>query len=456
MTDDARSDGGRDGPGSTHTEPSGVIDAVRRAVIRTMGGNDLLVILGTLAAIYLLFTLFVLIANDFALTTNTVNAIVSTLRLLTFFAASYAVLALALNLHWGYTGLFNIGVAGFMAIGVYTMGLLSTPPDATSGMGLGLPLPIGVLGGMIAAALVGLLAALPALRLRADYLAIVTLGLSEIIRLTMNSGGLSRWTVATFGFGTGGGSGLDLPARPTDGIFETGGGESLLATLTGAGIRRSIVVDWTYTLVVVAFVVAVYWLLTRIGYSPFGRVLKAIREDELVAQSLGKDTRLFKIKVFMLGCALMGLGGILWQGSYGYVNPNSFRPIVTFYVFVAVIIGGSGSNTGSIVGSILFVGLLFEGPRQLGRIVQNALDLGGEPSTFAGAVGPLSALDPTPFLAYSLGNISALQFVLLGVVLIVIMQRRPEGVLGHRTETAAAIDLTETHPTADEGGETNE
>ncbi|QHS18276.1 branched-chain amino acid ABC transporter permease [haloarchaeon 3A1-DGR] len=399
--------------------------------------------LATLGAIYLLFTLFVLVANDFEITTSTINAIASTLRLLTFFAASYAVLALALNLHWGYTGLFNIGVAGFMAVGVYTMGLLSSPPDATSGMGLGLPLPIGIIGGMVAAALVGLIAALPALRLEADYLAIVTLGLSEIIRLTMNSGQLSSWTVETFGFGTGGGSGLNLPARPTDALFEGGAGEALLATLTGMGVRRSIVVDAAYLFVVIAFVVGVYWLLSRVGASPFGRVLKAIRDDELVARSLGKDTRLFKIKVFMLGCALMGLGGILWQGSYGYVNPNSFRPIVTFYVFVAVIIGGSGSNAGSIVGSILFVGLLFEGPRQFGGIVQNAMELGDAPATFAGAVGPLTGLDPTPLLAYGLENISALQFVLLGVVLIVIIQRRPDGVLGHRTETAAAVDLGE-------------
>ncbi|SEH47735.1 amino acid/amide ABC transporter membrane protein 2, HAAT family [Halopenitus malekzadehii] len=421
--------------------PESVADVLREAIARAFGGHDLAIVLATLASIYGLFTLFVLVANDFELTTNTINAIASTLRLLTFFAASYAVLALALNLHWGYTGLFNIGVAGFMAVGVYTMGLLSTPPDATSGMGLGLPLPVGVLGGMIAAGLVGLIAALPALRLEADYLAIVTLGLSEIIRLTMNSSQLSSWTVSTFGFGTGGGSGLNLPARPTDALFDGGAGEALLTVLTGAGIRRSIVVDAAYTLVVVAFVVGVYWLLSRVGASPFGRVLKAIRDDELVAQSLGKDTRLFKIKVFIVGCALMGLGGILWQGSYGYVNPNSFRPIVTFYVFVAVIIGGSGSNTGSIVGAILFVGLLFEGPRQFGGIVQNAMDLGSAPATFAGAVGPLFGLDPIPFLAYALENISALQFVLLGVVLIVIMQRRPEGVLGHRTETAAAIDL---------------
>jgi len=151
----------------------------------------------------------------------------------------------------------------------------------------------------------------------------------------------------------------------------------------------------------------------------------------------------------MLGCALMGLAGILWQGSQGYVAPNSFRPIVTFYVFIAVIVGGSGSNTGSLVGSVLFVGLLFEGPRRVGDVVDTRLDLGSPPGTFAGALGELFAADPLPMLAYVIDNIPAFQFILLGVVLVFIMQRRPEGVLGRRAETAAAVSLD--HPTADDG-----
>ncbi|MFP9193359.1 branched-chain amino acid ABC transporter permease [Natrialbaceae archaeon A-CW1-1] len=408
-----------------------------------IAATDFRIVMATLVGMYVLFAVFTFAGG------GGIGALGSTWVSLTFLFAAYAVLTLGLNLHWGYTGLFNIGVAGFMAVGVYTMALLSTPPDAISGMGLGLPLIVGVVGGMIAAALVGLIAAIPALKLRADYLAIVTLGLSEIIRLTANSASLSDWTKSVFGFGTGGGSGIDLPSRPTNALFHP---DQTLVNALEPTISLAVIRRFAWVIVMVGFVIAVYWLVTRVGNSPFGRVLKAIREDELVAQSLGKDTRWFKIKVFMLGCALMGLGGILWQGSQGYVSPDSFRPIITFYVFIALIIGGSGSNTGSIVGSILFVGLLFEGPRTFGNIVSNAVTLGSAPSTFAGAVEPLLAFNFAPLLAYLFANISSFRFILLGVVLVLLMQRRPEGVLGHRTESAAAITLDRPDRT-DTGGE---
>ena len=423
--------------------------SIRDILATEIGKTDFRIVISTMLAIYALFVVLTFLGG------GDINSAGSTIIRLTFLFAAYGILTLALNLHWGYTGLFNIGVAGFMAVGVYTMALVSTSPDAVSGMGLGLPLVVGVIAGMIMAALVGLIAAVPALRLRADYLAIVTLGLSEIIRLTLNSATLSNWTVSVFGFGTGGGSGIDLPARPTDAWLNTAFGDVLVEVL-GTFLRVSVIRRLLWVFVMIGFVIAVYWLLVRVGNSPFGRVLKAIREDELVAQSLGKDTRWFKIKVFMLGCALMGLGGILWQGSQGYVSPDSFRPIVTFYVFVALIIGGSGSNTGSLVGSILFVGLLFEGPRTLAGIVSGSLSLGSAPGTFAGAMAPLASLEMTPLLAYVMNNISSLRFILLGVVLVIIMQRRPEGVLGHRTETAAAIGLERPGPAGTNRGESDE
>ena len=419
-----------------------VTDAVQDSVQR----SDLRIVAVTMIGVYVLFALFTVATQGFG--PRTVNALASSWVRLSFLFAAYSILALALNLHWGYTGLFNIGVAGFMAMGVYGMALISTPPDAVSGTGLGLPLPLGILGGTVLAAVTGLLAALPALRLKADYLAIVTLGLSEIIRLSLNSATLSNWTEATFGFGTGGGSGIDLPDVPTDALFVAGGPLDMAFPL----VQTSVVRRAAWVVVMAVVVVLVYWLLARVGNSPFGRVLKAIREDELVGRSLGKDTRWFKIKVFMLGCALMGLGGILWQGSQGFVNPNSFRPIVTFYVFVAVIVGGSGSNTGSVVGSVLFVGLLFEGPREFGSIIGDLLAVSSAPGTFPAAVAPLGSLDPMPLLAYGIDSISAFRFILLGVVLILLMQYRPEGVLGHRTETAAAVDLHR----SEHGGENDE
>lgn len=430
----------------TGGEPEETVENLGSQVKSWILSYDPLIVGATLVFVYGLFA--VLVVLQVGVSTDAINPIADAWRQITYLFAAYGILALALNLHWGYTGIFNIGIAGFMAVGVYVMAFLSTPTDAISGQGLGLPIPIGVLGGVIAAGLVGLIAALPALRLRADYLAIVTLGLSEIIRLTAASRALSEWLRETFGFATGGGSGTDLPDRPTDALFETSAGDWLvdLFVIQRGGeelvlVRSSVVERFVWAFVVIGFMLGVYWLLTRIGYSPFGRVLKAIREDELVAKSLGKDTRGFKIKVFILGCALMGLGGILWQGSQGFVNPNSFRPIVTFYVFIALIIGGSGSNTGSIVGAILFVGLLFLAPRRVGAVVNARLELSDAPGTFAGVAEALANFDILPALAYTVDNIANLQFVLLGVVLVVIVQKRPEGLLGHRTETASPVDL---------------
>jgi branched-chain amino acid transport system permease protein len=404
--------------------------------------SDARIVLSTAVFVYGLFAILVVLEQGLGF--GTVNSIFGAWRTITFLSAAYALLALALNLHWGYTGMFNIGVAGFMGVGVYTMAFLTTSPDALSGKGLGLPLPIGVVGGMVAAALVGLIAALPALRLRADYLAIVTLGLSEIIRLLANSRTVSQWTINTFKFGSGGGSGIDLPGRPTDVLVTENMAERFIIERGGEEITlvsESILRDFAWSLVMLLIMGGVYWLMRRIGYSPFGRVLKAIREDELVAQSLGKDTRWFKIKVFMLGCALMGLGGMLWQGSQGYVSPDSFRPKVTFYVFIAVIIGGSGSNTGSVVGGMLFASLLFEAPRRVGAIIDARMELQASPGTFQDAVAGLADLSVEPFLVYTIDNLAPLQFVLLGIVLIRIIQTRPQGMLGHRSETAAAIDL---------------
>ena len=415
----------------------------------------------TMGSIYFLFTIFTILGPS----RGAFGAIVSNLQGITFWTALYAMMVLALNLHWGYTGLFNIGVAGFMAVGVYTFAALTVPPTANP-PGLGLPLWVGLVGGMVGAALVGAVTALPALRLRADYLAIVTVALSEIIRLALLSTVFERFTLfANIDFlpavtlGSGAGRGINFPVNPSipvKALFytnpsnpasggRTGFGSLVLGAFEVLGVRETVVVSLAYTILLILVVAAFYWLLVRVGNSPFGRVLKAIREDELVANSLGKDTRLFKLKVFMLGCALMGLGGILWEAQRGFTDPTSttFRPIQTFYIFVARIIGGAGSNTGSVLGGALFASLLFQGPLFVSRIVSFLLDLGSTPSSFAGAVGPLFALEVGPFLAYTMNNVEDLRFVLLGLVLVYLMQNRPEGLLGHRKEVAASVPLAD-------------
>ncbi|WP_254523541.1 branched-chain amino acid ABC transporter permease [Natrinema caseinilyticum] len=432
---------------------------------------DLLLIGGVVLATYVFFISIGLVFGVRP------NLIASQLEQITFFAAVYALAALALNLHWGYTGLFNIGVAGFMAVGAYTMGMLTAAPDG-SPPGLGLPLIVGVLGGMVAASLVGFVAALPALRVRADYFAIVTLGLSEIIRRALLSRSLQEFTLGGYSLGpltipraelgTGGGSGIRAPSTDivANYLLYVGGERNGEPTLLGdvffglaepLGIQSNVVVNSVYTLVVIAFVVAFYLLLTRIAYSPFGRVLKAIREDELAARSLGKDTNRTKIKVFMLGCALMGLAGILWQGSRTQISPNSFMPIVTFYIFVALIVGGSGSNTGSIVGGFVFSAFLYQGPRFIRTIVRALFDVRAPPTIYDGFVA-LGSGDPLPMLGYVIGSLDEIRFIIIGIVLILLMLWRPDGLLGHRKEIAAATDLSRrsSRSIATDGGEVDE
>ena len=417
--------------------------------------NDLKIIAVATVLVYLLFIVLGALAG------LGFNGIMSTLQQVTFFSVAFALIVLGLNLHWGYTGLFNIGVAGFMAVGVYTMAFLTAAPDATPA-GLGLPIPIGIVGGMIAAGLVGLVAALPALRVRADYFAIVTLGLSEIIRLALLSGSLRSIEVGDTVYGTGGGSGIQYPPvdtiipwlleRPVIGelgevLFEVGG---------AVGIQRSVILGGLYTAVLIVFVGLFYLFLSRIANSPYGRILKAIREDELAAKSLGKDTDRAKIVAFVVGCSLMGLAGMLWMGSRSFVSPDSFMPIITFYIFVALIVGGAGSNTGSVIGGFAFAAFLWEGPRFVRSILNANLNLRSPPTIYDAFV-ELASGDLTPLVGYLVGSLDELRFVLVGVVLILLMLWRPDGLLGHRVEAASAIDITSRRRTVGtDGGDRDE
>jgi len=389
------------------------------------------------------------------------NGVVATLRRVTFLSAVYALAVLALNLQWGYAGLFNIGVAGFMAVGAYATVILSASPTG-SPPGFGLPLPVGIAGGILAAVVIGLIAALPALRLDADYLAIVTVALSEIIRITLNS--------PAFIDITGGASGFDnLPTSPINALLlsdpastisdPTPLGKVLFDFGESIGLLRITVINIVYTVAILVVLFLVYLLLERAGKSPFGRVLKAIREDEIATQSLGKDTRNFKVRAFALGCGLMGLAGIVWyaMGPRASVVPANFRPELTFYLFIALIIGGSGSNTGSIIGGAVFASLLYEAPPMLSDLATQWFTISGNPGNIIDAVAPLASAKVTPLAAFLLGNIDTLRFILVGVLLIVLIQRRPEGLLGGRTETASSVSLSNaTRPGAENGGESDE
>jgi ABC-type branched-subunit amino acid transport system permease subunit len=424
---------------------AGALDRGRSWVAESDARLLLIVSLG----LYALFTVFsALLGLD-------LNGTISTLERITFFSAVYAMLVLALNLQWGYAGLFNIGVAGFMAIGVYTMSVLSRGVTA-SPPGLGLPLPIGIIGGMIVAGVFGAVVALPALRLRADYLAIVTLAFAEIIRTLALSRALGTFSVAGAELGLGGRTGMSAPPDPIRHLLyaEPGSlvsppsalGEWYFSTAASVGIEETVAGSLLYAVLLVAVVAVFYVLLVRVAKSPFGRVLKAIREDEVVAGALGKDVRRFKIKAFALGATLMALGAMLWFMKRGGVAPSNFEPEQTFFIFVALIIGGSGSDTGSVIGGVVFATLLFEGPLFVRRIVDQRMDIGTSPETIFEAFRSTDQLFAYVFADV---NLSALRIVLLGVVLTYLIQRRPQGLLGDRKEIASSIDLEE----RSEGGE---
>lgn len=396
----------------------------------------------------LLGTLFIGTASLFLglalLSTSSFDGSINTVRRVFFFGAVYTLVVLALNLQWGYAGLFNIGIAGFMAIGVYTMAILTTQ--------LGLPYLVGMLGAVVVTALFGALVALPALRLRADYLAIVTLAFAEIVRSILSSQQFSEFTIAGYDLGFGGATGPGSPPDPLK-VLLYENPESLVSEPNALGglffsLIGPLPIDDTtgeailYVLFLFLMIGLFYTLLDRLGRSPFGRVLKAVREDETVARALGKDTRLFKIKAFTLGAALMGLAATLWFLESGGIRPNNFRPEATFFIFVALIIGGAGSNVGSIIGGIVFGTFLLQGPEIIERIVNQQFDPTANPETIFDAFSGFE-----PLLAFTVENLPSIRIILLGIFLIYLIQNRPEGLIGDRKEIASSIDLE------DRGGE---
>ncbi len=297
---------------------------------------------------------------------------------LVFFACIVLVLgimALGLNLQWGYTGLFNAGVVGFYAIGAYTHAILITAPRPELIGNLGLPWVVGILGAMTASAFAAWVIGLATIRLRDDYLAIATFGVATTIQLvTLNWDGL-----------TGGAQGLSAIPRPLVGWFDTPLGFSL----------------W-YLGLLVAVVAGIYWALERILNSPWGRVLKAIREDETAAIALGKSARSFRLQAFVLGSTLMGLAGALYVSFIGFVSPFDFLPILTFQVWAMVIVGGSGNNKGALLGALTVWAI------------------------WAASGVLISKLVPPAYAAQG----GAVQVILIGLLLVAALLFRPRGLVG--------------------------
>ena len=237
-------------------------------------------------------------------------------------ACIYALMALGLNVIWGMAGMVNLGLVGFFAVGAYV--------TALGTIKLGIPMALGMALGAAAASLVGVAVALVTVRLRGDYLAIVTLGFAESIRIVASN---TIWLTN----GTDGISGIAGPMR---------------------GAISPAQFNLLYLAIAGTIVAVVYVLAERVRTSPFGRVLRAIRDDEQVVAVAGKHVTLFKVQAFAIGAAALGLSGALYAHYTSYIAPDIFVPLLTLYIKLALLAGGVGNNRGALVGAFGIVFLL--------------------------------------------------------------------------------------------------
>ena len=265
----------------------------------------------------------------------------------TIMAGIYAVFALGLNVHWGFTGLFNIGIAGFFALGAYTSALLTTaPPDPTLfedfrfggnwaqvgflDLGIDLWFFLGLGSAAVVCGVIALVIGYITLRLRDDYLAIATLGIAESVRLFFLN---EKWL-----------------ANGSKGLYR-------IPKFLGDWIAAD---SYGYLYVVVVLVVlgALYLAVQQAVNSPWGRVLRAIREDETAAEASGKDVFRFKLQAFILGAVIMGIGGALYAHHVRFLSPLTFDPLLaTFVIWAMLMVGGSANNRGAILGAFVVWGI---------------------------------------------------------------------------------------------------
>ncbi|AOK53597.1 ABC transporter ATP-binding protein [Burkholderia stagnalis] len=262
------------------------------------------------------------------------------------FAMLYVMLALGLNVVVGFAGLLDLGYIAFYAVGAYTAALLSSPHLATqfewiaqlAPGGLHIPFLIIVPIAMAIAAIFGILLGAPTLRLRGDYLAIVTLGFGEIVRIFMNN--------------------LDRPVNITNGPKGITGidpvqvaGFNLSQTHSLFGIQLPSVYMYYYLFVLCALLVI--WTCTRLQHSRIGRAWAAIREDEIAAKAMGINTRNVKLLAFAMGASFGGLSGAMFGSFQGFVSPESFTFWESIVVLACVVLGGMGHIPGVILGAVL-------------------------------------------------------------------------------------------------------
>ena len=306
------------------------------------------------------------------------------------YAIMLALAAIGLNVHFGYTGLLNFGQAGFMAVAGYGMAVSVTVLD--------LPFAVGIVVALLAPVVLALLLGAPTLRLRADYLAIATIAAAEILRLIFGSVQLADTLGGTDGLT--GYAGTFQGWNPYDSGLDLG-----IISFRRAELW-SVTVGW----IVILLSVLLVWLLMR---SPWGRVLKAIREDEEAVRSLGKNVFAYKMQALVLGGVLGALAGALLAINSQAITPDAFIPIITFYLWTILILGGASRVLGPIIGSVVFWFLL----TFLDAFLRSAMSAGWIPG---GLLVP--------------SDIGAVRFAAVGLGLMLLMMFRPAGLIGNRKE----------------------
>jgi ABC-type branched-subunit amino acid transport system permease subunit len=312
----------------------------------------------------------------------------------------FGLAAIGLNIHFGYTGLLNFGQAVFMAAGAYglsmtvvTLGPLYSFIPGSFWFGV-------VMGVVVFPLLLTVIMGVPTLRLRADYLAIVTIAAAEMFRIVARSPSFKKWTGSSDGLTGFTSTFYDLsPFDPQRRYF------------FGLFIGNQM---WVLTIgwVVLALVVVMVWMLIR---SPWGRVVKAIREDEDAARSLGKNAYWYKMQALALGGVIGALGGMLRAIGTGSAQPQNFITDVTFFAWVALILGGAGTVLGPVLGASILYGVLNFTDVFLRQLVQNDYV-------------PSSIMDGT--------QVGQVRFIMIGLGLVILASFRPQGILGSKEEMA--------------------
>lgn len=308
-----------------------------------------------------------------------------------FFSTIAMILSIAvlgLNLQWGYTGLFNGGVVAFFAAGAYGLILLGGPVRENGFGGFELPWIVALAGGVLFAGGLAWLVGLATTKLRHDYLAIATFGVAIAIESVARNAE----------YLTGGALGLRGFERPLETII----GDPYLFNLF-------------YATMVLGFLVVVYLMMERLVRSPFGRLLRAIREDEVAAQSLGKSPSKVRLQSFVLGAMVMGLAGGLYATYYAYISPQDIATILTFQIWAMLIVGGSGNNKGAILGTFIVWG------------------------TWVGSGWFLSKYAPEGMQLYA----GSVQYILIGLIIVAALLARPKGILPEELEISTAATTQE-------------